>query len=765
MKLFLKHIWRSICRAPLQPLLICLAAGISVAVCVAAFCLFGLFAEHAAEQASLEKELGDILIAPRADSDSHLLFAEDAERVLGEGAKAVGDFRISGFIEQENDVELLQISATDLPAADDFYRFSYVEYDVFTTQNLNSAAILSTDAARRLGLSLGESFTVRIWESERTYTVRAIAEPTGLLAQSDMLVTLTGLLQTLSARLPLLASLGDGFSPATRLMIRTDGMEISEAYDRLCAAQAFSKASVALTVREGQMDYMTTFQLVFVLLLLLLLLILAAFVICTALAILHERRATEYAVFAMAGASPAQIAGLTYLESLVYALICGVCGVALSYPALSLVGSFYPWNNAPLRPGIAGTLVGFGASLGLIGLCTALHLHRVGRGDGQKRTSRFLQILPLGLLMPALALSYLVPVAYRVYLCLCTLLLAVWALFSLVSGLVCFLAGGAERVLARALPSLQLALKSLRNHVMLRYVARLLAVLLALVLVILICAGRIGEELEMMTEELPFHVVVLGVDGERGEAIAQDPAVAASMHMVYDAGVALPNGVNAFAVSFTGDLEACVPQGQRIERLPQGNEIFLSEGLLLRSGCKVGDVLSLSIGGVSRDFVIAGGMPMTMNYLYFDAAGIGLEWNMLCIQLTEQARADAGETERLSTVSESKGGIMAPSKLAFGVLPDTLGGHLKLARFSVYTALLLGLSGCANVLVQQYDARRRERALLRDCGMTRAGLRAMHLFELVLVALFAALCALPTAALLCHLVDLGVSSFGIVLFV
>ncbi|MBE6629974.1 MAG: ABC transporter permease [Ruminococcaceae bacterium] len=764
MKLFLKHIWRSICKAPLQPLLICLAAGVSVAVCVAAFCLADLFAEHAAQQASLEKELGDILITPRADSDSHLLFKEDAAHVLGDGAKVFGEFAVSGFTERDNDTELLRVSAADLLAADDFYRFSYVEYDVFTTQNLNSAAILSTEAARRLGLRIGESFTVRIWESEHTYTVRAIAEPTGLLAQSDMLVSLTGLLQTLSARVPLLASLGKDFSPATRLMIRADGLETGEAYKRLLAAEAFSKASVTLSVREGQMDYMTTFQLVFVLVLLLLLLVLAAFVICTALAILHERRATEYAVFACAGASPAQIAALTYLESFVYALVCGALGVALSYPALFFAGGFYSWNDTPLRPGIAGTLLGFAASFLLIGLCTALHLHRVKRVDGQKRAARFVRILPLCLLIPMLVLCYSLPVAYRFYPCLLALPLAVWALFSLSPVLLRMLAGGAERVLARALPSLLLAVKNLHRHVMLRYVARLLAVLLALVLAILICAGRMGEQLETMTEELPFHFVVLGVDGERGAEIAKDPAVAASMHMIYDAGVELPNGTNAYAISFAGDLAACVPQEWSTERLPKGNEILLSEGLLLRSGCKVGDVLALSIGGVSRDFVIAGSMPMTMNCLYFDADGIGVEWNMLCIQLTEQARVDAGETERLGAVLESKGGIMAPAKLAFGALPDTLGGHLKLARFSVYIALLLGLSGCANVLVQQYDARRRERRILRDCGMTRATLCGMYLFELAFVALFAALCAAPTAALLCHLVDLGVRSFGIVLF-
>lgn len=765
MKLFWKHIWRSIRRAPLQPLLICLAATLCVALCVTVSGMAQLFVRHSAEQALLETELGDVLVTPRTDSDSHLLFAEDVAHVLGDKAQVLGEFRISGFAPHGTDTHVLGISALDLKKADEFYEFSFLSYDSFTTQNLNSAAILSKDAARRLGVGIGESFTVRIWESECTYTVRAIAEPTGLLSQTDMLVSITGLLQTLSHRLPVLGSLGEDFSPCTRLLIRAgEGTDAAEVQALLREAQALAGASVSLAAREGQQDFLVTIQLVFVFLLLLLLLVLACFVICTSLSLLHTRRSAEYAVFAAAGADARMIGGIIYLESALYALLCGVGGVLLSLPMLALTGSFYSWNETVLRPGISGTLVGFASSFLLMGLCTAWHLHRIRGTHARKSAPLWERLLPAALLLPLLLLCFLLPIGYRVFACAFCVLLAVWALFSYVPLLLQAAMRGIEPLLERSAAWLLLALKNVRHQFMLRHVARLFAVLLALILSILVCAGAVTDQVKIMTEELPFDFVILGVSEERGEEILQDPAVESAMYMIYVMGIEMPNGANAFASSFEGDTDACLPRGYRAERMPKGDEILLSEGLMERIGCEVGDRMPLVIGGVSHEFVVAGSIQLNTNCFYFDADAIGMERNMLCVRLQDAARESVADTERLTALLESKGGVMAPSKAAFGVLPETLGGHLKLASFSIYAALALGLLGCANALLQQYDARRREREILRECGMGRGALGAMCLAELLIVFLFAALCAAPAAVLICRLVDFGVRSFGVVLF-
>lgn len=765
MKLFLKHIGRSIKRSPLQPFLICLVATLAVALCVTVTRLSITFVDHAMDEAHADEQLGDIMITPRTDAASHLLFCEDVQGAVGADASVLGEFRLSGYTELSASTHVLSISALDLPLADAFYEFSFVEYDTFTTQNLNSSAILTTTAARNMGLSLGDSFTVRIWESTHTFVVRAIAQPTGLLSGTDMLIPISGLLQTLAEKLPILSSLGEDFAPCTRLLLRVaDGVDRDALVERLSAEEALEGCTVSLTNKDGRLDYMVATQLAFLLVLLSLLLVLAAFVICTALSLLQECRATEYAIFASAGASRRQIAVLTYLESGCYALLCSVLGVLLSYPILRFTGGFYPWLEHTLTPRPLGVAVAFVSAFGLMTCCTAVYLHRGRRDVSRHEVSRTVRILSLVVLLLALLACYTVPYSMRVLPCALTLLVVLWVMYCWCSHLLCRLALFLERGAKKAAPWLLLAFKSIARQRMLRHVARMLAVMLALILGILVCADQVTGQLEDMSEELPFDFAVMEVTAERGGAILQDGDVAAGMYLLYDSNVQLPDGTMAFALSLSGDLEECAPNGYREAHVPKGNEVVLSVGLLERLGCKEGDVIPLKIGGVTRDFVVTAQLYTNLNCLYFDASYLGLEPSVLCVRMREGAWESAEVQQRITTLAESNGGVILPSRYVFGVLPDTLGGHLRLTRCLSMVALVLGVLGCINALVQQRDARRRERKILSECGMCRADVRRMGVTEFFCVFAFAALCALPACALLCTLVDLGVRTFGIVLF-
>ena len=110
MRLLWKHLLRSSRRAPLQPLLICLTVLLSVTLTVTTASLSLWISDYIRQNNEQEQELGDILITAKGNSNSRFLFPEDAEALLGEDGRVVGEFKLTGFT-PENEQLLLRSSS------------------------------------------------------------------------------------------------------------------------------------------------------------------------------------------------------------------------------------------------------------------------------------------------------------------------------------------------------------------------------------------------------------------------------------------------------------------------------------------------------------------------------------------------------------------------------------------------------------------------------------------------------------------------------
>ena len=120
MRLFFKHLYRSVLRAPLQPLLILLTVIASTAIAVTAFRMPTMYAAHLAEMYGGRGALGDLTVTLRGDSNTRLLFAEDAEELLGDTGEVLGEFRLSGYMGEGSETRAVAVSAVDLLRADAF---------------------------------------------------------------------------------------------------------------------------------------------------------------------------------------------------------------------------------------------------------------------------------------------------------------------------------------------------------------------------------------------------------------------------------------------------------------------------------------------------------------------------------------------------------------------------------------------------------------------------------------------------------------------
>ncbi len=770
MKLFFKHVMRAIKRAPLQPILICLTVMLAVLLSVTAFSLADYFGDHAAKSKQAQTELGDIVITARTDSEAHLLFTEQAEAVLAEQGEVMGDFALSAVLAGDEPVSL-RISAVDLEKCDAFYRFSYLSYGSFTNQNLSRALIISAQMAEVHHLSVGDTVTLRLLDTDLTYTVQAIAEESGLLAESDALISFSGLVQLLAARAPIIASLGDAFGPCTRLMVRVrESADVDAVQQLLLASTAFADKSIVKTDQTQQNDFLLLIQITLVAVFLLLLLLLAIFVIATALALLHQRRAAEYALFSLVGATPRQISLLMYVESLLYAFCGTLPGLLLALPAIRAVATLYPTHQATPQLGIGAVLFGVGVAPLLMLACTAVCLHRSRARTGSEsapktvRVPRRMLLLAAALLAVCVLLLCVLPVAYRFTVAVVGMLLVVWLVFLLTPLLQHALACLLQKIsLSRSTRApLWLAAKNVKNGHMLRYAGKLLAVFLSLLLPLAVCRQVITDQISAMTEELPFDFIVTNAsDGLKNEVEA-DPAVAGTMRFTYIMGIGMPNGATAMAASFVGDVAHCLPPSLQSSHAPTGAEIMISRGLATRCGVGVGDTVPLVIGGVSHDFVVSEILRVNANFLYFDATSVGLSHDMLFVRLHDDSSEAASD---LTATLEANGALLLPPGEVFGTVPVTLRGHVALMRYMLALGTLLSVLGCVNVLLQQHHARRGEREILCCCGADKKTMLAMHALELALITLAALLLATVASTVTCYLIDRGVRAFGMALFV
>lgn len=772
MKVFFKHLLRTLLRAPVQPLLILLTVVASTAIAVTAFRLPFMFSSHLYEVYGREVELGDLTVLLRGDSDTRMLFSEDAEATVGEDGTVLGEFQLTGFYDGADGVRTLDLSAVDLTRADAFYQFHYLEYGEFTTQNLQSSTVISASLAGDLGLSVGDALTLRVLETEYTFVVQAVAADEGLLTETDLLVPITSLTHALSVRVPAIAALGDSFLPYTRLLIKAnDPASLPAIAERLAASPSFSDKLVKTTDAEVKIHSQELIQTVSLWIPALLLLILTALLVATSLKLLQSGRRLEYGVFRACGATERQLASLQMGESLVYALIGGAGGVLLSAPLLRVTSLAYHWQTKPLTTGVSGAVFGLLWAVVFMVGSTLLHLHTVRRNEKRSgvRDGREVEPTRRGagaaafavLILSALSIP-IVPPTHRYLPCIAVLLSLVWCSYLAVSTALRGAAWLGTRLLSRnahPLPSLWLSLKNLRVSAPLSQVARLSVLLFSLLLTIVTCTTVLARQSDQLEDFLVADTLVVNADETLEALTAELDGIDATLRFAYFSEVELDSGATVLGLSLAGDANACVHADMLPTKAPHAGEVAVSTGIASMEGVRVGDRLTVSVKGCRGDFTVSEIVDTNVSLVYFDAVALGMKNDTMCV-LTDGTH----DREALLSLVEPYGAAVMDADDIFGGLSKTMDGYLTLLDDAFIAALAVTLVGIVNLLCEQSRARREERAVLHLCGSTPHGVLRVAACELILIFLFAIALSIPLAFVMCRLVDLGARSFGMALF-
>ena len=103
MRLFFKHFFRSILRRPLQPFILIFTLMLSVAVSVMALTIDDAFADETKAKQAAQYGTADITVTLNGTASSRFMFAQDAQKLLGDRAKVAGCYELPLFFGEKNE--------------------------------------------------------------------------------------------------------------------------------------------------------------------------------------------------------------------------------------------------------------------------------------------------------------------------------------------------------------------------------------------------------------------------------------------------------------------------------------------------------------------------------------------------------------------------------------------------------------------------------------------------------------------------------------
>ena len=103
MRIFGKHVFRSIKKEPLQPIMIIAVVMISVAVIILSVSLpINIYRNERAGM-HIDEWTPDLTVTLKSSANERLIFEDEVAAVLGDRGSVIGEFSITGFADHTDD--------------------------------------------------------------------------------------------------------------------------------------------------------------------------------------------------------------------------------------------------------------------------------------------------------------------------------------------------------------------------------------------------------------------------------------------------------------------------------------------------------------------------------------------------------------------------------------------------------------------------------------------------------------------------------------
>ena len=775
MMIFGKHIFRSIRKHPIEPIMIVLVVTLCVAVMILSVALpINIYRNESAAITS-DEWTSDYTVTMKSSSDRRILFDEDVKDAVSGMADWIGEFSLTGFaMGKDGQKTQTSIGAFDLYSADRFFGIRYLEYGKFTNNNIDRSAIVSQRYAEELGLSVGDTVTVNVLGEPLCYTVEGIAMNTGIFKSRDMLVDLDGVRRIIAERSTFVASLSSDFNPYTKIHLRLkSGVSYEALKTALESRGDFGDKRLERYGNDATQSFYATILSVTVVIPGALLVIVAAMMTVSTFELLEKKRERDNALFRTVGADPHQLDLLVYIESLLYALIGGALGTALSVISFRLLNGLYSFEWVQMSFGIDDAIVGIGSAACFTLICAYLHIRKQRRatlseslGDVNVDTCGTFSYKKLifGILSAVIfAISLFFAPSKRYLLAMLMLLLTVIFIYVVspyIIGALCSLVSRLLERKKRGAGAFILAAKSCAASYPLKHAGRVMTVLLTVFFSLTRVISAVDDQMAGYVDFAAFDYVAMYVDDETKERLAGLDGVLAVSELAMDRNVVFKEGNNINGISVSELDPLCFNNTITPDTMPKGNELALSRGVAAMLGVKVGDTVECTVADIPCTLVVTEIVRTHVDFAFYDADYVGTERYIICIRTDGTDEA----AEELMALFDERGIECIKAEDFFRKTHDKVDPQITVFAAMLNVMVIMTAIGILNVLAEQRMARRRELEIIRQCGMTRGGLALLQIVEIGYLAISSLLLSTVFFQVLIGIINMVATAFGMTVY-
>ena len=733
MRLFLKHLSRSIRKRPLQPIIITLTIILTIMALVAAFGIKKAISDELRMGDDANIGNSDIVVVATVDSKSRFKTAEYIEEVLGNGATAVGSYEL---MLMHNESSVVMGKAVDFCRVEEIFDFSFLEYDKIYENDLESAIVVTKDFANEHNLSLGDSLPLTLFGETIEYKISAINEKP-LFLYCDVMLDLRSVMDILSRKSLFFSALDKEFLPTNTIYVTLgEGADADAAVELLKSDPMLEGDDVSKMYRLNSSKFVTVVLPIVLNVCIFLVMACGGSIIFSCFYVLSRKRKDENEAFLLAGAKKSMLDFMQITEVVIYWIIGTPIGILLSLPMLILMQKYLDFNYATIGMTLKSALLSIGLML-LTSIFTVLLF--IFLKNGSKKEIKASKILTIAASTLTIISTFITVISFgdlRLPLGLITMVLTITSLIFVSIPLFLFLVSIIVKSMEKKREKgkktkaicLYYALKNSHRVKVLSNMVRLVSVLISVCACAVLIIGATNGHIKSTSHFFEGDYIVTNAT-ERCYNKVSKSEHSESAYKIYKGSIEYENGFSTMLLS--ADSKEVFPLDWNIERMPKGNQVILSSTDAKMHSAKVGDKLTIEINKKPEVVEVIDVVTMGTMAIVFDYEHYSLPASIIVVNAK-----DGEEGELLSditTFSAEEMLTIIPAKDFQRRNVERNVCLLKCANMLVIIVLFFSLVGFINNLYESYRSRRSELDLFSYGGMSRGVIKRMILWEILLM--------------------------------
>ncbi len=729
MRLFLKHLSRSIRKRPLQPIIIVATIILTILSIVTALEIKRLISEELRLGENSRIGNADIVISATPNSHSTFTTEEIVEEILGEGTIAVGSYEF--LFTYENDTLLSKV--VDFCKVEEMFDFGFVEYEEIHEEDLKNTIIITEDFAKKHSLSIGETVPLTLFGEKNEYKISAISEKP-IFYSCDAMIDIRGFMDIVAKSSPVFSVLEpETFLVNTIFVTVKDGANVSESLEILKNAPEFYGSSVNTLGRMNESKFVVAILPIILNICIFLLMACGGSIIFSCFYVLSKKRKEENEAFLLSGAKKSMLDFMQIFEVLVYWVIGAPIGILLTFPVFYLMQKYLGFKFVTMHLTPKSAIISVGLMLLTSIFTVSLFIFIKNSKKKEKKASKIATSIIISLTLVSALLTLIsfgnlrIPFSFPtvVLVLVCLIFTACPAFLYIVSLAIRIIEKRQQKGKQIKMVSLYYALKNSYSVKVLPNMARLISILFSVVTCAALIIGATNGHIKSTAKMLEGDFLILNDNKENFKSECLD-----EIHCFYKSSCLYDNGFSTMLLSC--DSKEAFSSNWDIERLPKGKEIIMSSTDAKMHNVGVGDKITLKIEDCApTEFEIIDVVNMGTMAIIFDREYFGFS-NVMMI-----ANAKPGqEEEALAEITSIAADDMIVVTTVDAFQSRSLERNtclLKCATLLLLIIIFFSVVGFINNLYETNRTRKEEFELYHYAGLSKKGRIKMVLWEIFIM--------------------------------